>query len=114
MLITPPHVQKHLDVLFNAGWFFTNTVGDPGAHGPVITGTHGCGVSTPLAAVVADATAGLDSVLHMPNGGMLTIGFISMMLAAGAPAVIIFSGVTFNVAGARPKVHCMTAPLVTS
>ncbi len=35
------------------------TVGEPGIHGAVVFGMHGMGVSTPLAADVADATVGL-------------------------------------------------------
>jgi hypothetical protein len=72
--ITPPQVQAHLLVLFKAGIPRTSTVGEPGAHGAGITGTQGCGVKTPEAADVAEATAGLAIELHIPNGGMFTFG----------------------------------------
>jgi hypothetical protein len=35
---------------------------------------HGIGVSTPMAAAVAAATAGFAGDMHMPNGMMLTMG----------------------------------------
>ena len=50
------------------------TIGEPGAQGAGVTGTHGIGVNTPKAAAVADATAGLAMDMHMPKGGMLVIG----------------------------------------
>ena len=61
------------------------TVGAPGAHGATVTGTHGIGVSTPKAAAVAAATIGFEGELHIPNGGMLTMGLLSIMFAAGVP-----------------------------
>jgi len=63
-----------LQLLFNAGFPPTRTVGEPGAHGPGIMGMHGMGVRTPKAAAVADATVGLARDWHMPKGMMLTIG----------------------------------------
>ena len=47
MVITPAHMQLHVDVLFSAGWPPTINVGDPGAHGDCVIGIHGCGVNTP-------------------------------------------------------------------
>jgi hypothetical protein len=85
--ITPPHEHINLELLLSAGIFPISTVGDPGAHGAGVTGTHGMGVSTPSAAAVAAATVGLEGLLHMPNGGMLTMGALSMMVAAGGPPV---------------------------
>lgn len=49
------------------------TLGEPFSHGVVVEGTHGCGVRTPDAADVAEATAGLLRELHMPNDGMLVM-----------------------------------------
>ena len=49
-------------------------VGAPGTHGATVIGTHGIGVNTPSAAAVAAATSGLAGLMHMPKGGMLTIG----------------------------------------
>ncbi len=74
MLITPPQVHMHLQVLFKAGVPPIITVGEPGAQGAVVTGIHGCGVSTPDAAAVAEATCGLDGVVHMPKGAMFIMG----------------------------------------
>ena len=74
MVITPPQVHMHFEVLFNAGWFFIITVGDPGIHGLVVTGIQGAGVSTPMAAEVAAATAGFEGVVHMIKGMIFAIG----------------------------------------
>jgi hypothetical protein len=59
----------------------------PGAHGDVVTGTHGAGEKTPSLAAVAAATVGLDIVPHMPKVGMLTIGANAWILAAGVSQV---------------------------
>lgn len=78
--------------------------GEPGTQG-VRTGTQGIGVSTPSAAAVAEATSGLDSDMHIPKVGMLTIS-LSMIVPAGMPSIItIVSGSTISEAGAAPKVH---------
>ena len=103
--ITPPQLHKHLEVLFNAGIPLTRTVGDPGAHGPAMTGMQGTGVSTPIAAAVAATTMGLASELHMPNGAIFSIGAISIMLAAGTPALTILTGSTVRTEGAKPNEH---------
>lgn len=85
-----------------------------GAHGAVMTGTQGMGVNTPIAAEVADATVGLASDWHMPNGMMLDIGAMSMMLAISILPHLGRSGtVTINVDGAIPKLHCSIAPIHT-
>jgi hypothetical protein len=111
MLITPPQAHMHLDVLLNAGAPFIITVGEPGAHGPVMTGMQGWGVSTPLAAAVAVATCGLLRVVHMPKGLMLAIGVKSMMLAASCPDALTGGplGITVRVEGVVPNVHWHTA-----
>lgn len=93
--------------------FPMSTVGAPGAHGAGVTGTQGIGVSTPSAAVVAEATVGLASEEHIPKGGILTMGFESMMVAAGVPVSVRFSGSTTSVDGAAPKLHIMFAPMHT-
>ncbi len=51
-------------------------------------GTHGIGVRTPNAAAVAAITVGLEGEEHMPNGGTFTIGFPSIIVAAGGPPAI--------------------------
>ncbi|KVQ17130.1 hypothetical protein WK00_29155 [Burkholderia ubonensis] len=74
IVTTPPQVQLHVEMLSSDGWLPSSTFCAPGAHGVNVAGTHGIGESTPIAAAVADATVGLASELHMPNGRMLTIG----------------------------------------
>ena len=93
--------------------FPMSTVGEPVTHGATVIGTHGIGVSTPIAAVVAAITVGLEGLEHMPNGGTFTIGAKSIMVAAGVPASTPVAGKTVSVDGAAPKLHCMTAPAQT-
>ncbi len=67
-----------------------------------------------MAAEVAVATVGLDKVMHIPKGMMLTMGLWSIMLAAGMlEAKTRLVGSTFSVLGAIPKVHISIAPVVT-
>jgi hypothetical protein len=100
--------------LSSVGWFPSSTVGAPGTHGAGVTGMHGMGVSTPKAAAVAAATSGLETVVHMPNGMMFTIGMWSMMLASGTWSVnVLFMGSTTSELGAAPKLHIITAPMQT-
>lgn len=75
-VITPPHTQFKVLMLSSDGKLSSMTGGDtaPGTHGAGVTGMHGIGVRTPNAAAVAAATAGFDGVMHIPNGGILTIG----------------------------------------
>lgn len=73
-MITPAQVHISVEVLLSAGILPSSTVGDPTIHGAGVTGTQGIGVSTPIAAAVAAATAGLVGVIHIPNGIILTIG----------------------------------------
>jgi hypothetical protein len=68
MLITPPQLHMHLEVLSSAGILPIMTVGAPGIHGALVAGMQGIGVSTPSAAAVAAATIGLAGELHTPNG----------------------------------------------
>jgi len=85
-----------------------------GIQEPVGVGTQGIGVSTPRAAAVADATDGLASELHIPNGGMFVIGTTSEIVAAGLPSIITrLVGITFRVDGAMPKLHVNIAVPVT-
>lgn len=81
--MTPPQLHMHLHVLFTAGFPPTNTVGEPGAQGAAVTGTHGCGVRTPIATAVAAATCGFAMDVHIPNGIIFTIGWLSVMHAGG-------------------------------
>ena len=78
-----PRTQASVEVLFKAGMLATNTVGAPVIHGAGVAGTQGTGVGTPIAALVAATNAGLVGDMHIPKVGMLTMGLLSIMLAAG-------------------------------
>jgi hypothetical protein len=111
--MTPPQLHISFEFESRAGMFPISTVGAPGTHGLGVTGTHGMGVRTPSAAEVAEATVGLASEEHIPKGGILTMGFESMMVAVGVPVRVRFSGSTTSVDGATPKLHIMFAPMHT-
>lgn len=112
--IDPPHAQMHCEELFSAGLLAIKTVGEPGVHGAGMTGTQGMGVSTPSAAAVAAATVGFAKDWHMPKGMMLTIGMLSMMVAAGLFSIITMAwGITIRVLGATPKLHIIV-PVATT
>ena len=114
IVMAPPQLHMHCDELFNAGLLPIITVGDPGAQGAAITGMHGIGVSTPRAAAVAAATIGLANDWHMPNGGMFTIGMLSMIVAAGLLSIRTMAcGITFSVLGATPNEHIIMPVLTT-
>ena len=87
------------------------TVGAPGTQGAGVAGMQGIGVSTPRAAAVAAATAGLAGLVHMPNGVTFTNGTLSRMVAAGIPpAVTRRTGGTCSALGASPMLHRSAAP----
>jgi hypothetical protein len=113
-VMTPAQVHINCETLSRDGKLPSSTVGAPVTQGDGVTGTHGIGVSTPSAAAVADATAGLAKDWHAPNGMMFTIGMWSMMLASGTELVITrFVGNTTRELGAMPNVHCICAPIQT-
>jgi hypothetical protein len=64
----------NVDSQFTAGALPNKTVTEPPTHGNGVTGTHGAGVKTPIAAVVAACTTGLAGQAHMPNGRMFVMG----------------------------------------
>ncbi len=103
-----------MELLLSAGWLAISTVGHPGAQGADVTGVQGMGVSTPKAAAVAEATAGLAIDVHIPKGSILAKGLLSIMVAAGIVAFTLLVGRIINVPGAAPKLHCRVAPLQTS
>ena len=106
--IMPAQAHISLLVLLSAGMLAISTVGEPGDQGAGITGTQGIG--DPSAAI----TAGLFGEVQAPNGTMLTIGRLSMMLAAGIIELITrFFGNTTSELGAAPKVHVSKAPMQT-
>ena len=85
-----------------------------GAQGAVITGMHGIGVRTPIAAAVAEATVGLAIHWHIPKGLMFTIGAKSIMLAIGIFWFVGRIPTTVRGLGAMPKLHWSNAPFVTN
>lgn len=102
MDICPPQVHIHLLLLVSAGMFITFTIALPGAQGAGITGTHGIGVSTPIAADVAAETVGLAIERHMPKVGMFAgvksiVVAISMFMHFGRRGTV-----TINEQGAIP------------
>src|ERR1700734_2265104 len=102
------------EVLSSVGISASITVGAPGTHGATVAGMHGIGVSTPRAAAVAGATLGFAGDMHLPNGMMLTIGMLSIMLASGISLVnTLLVGSTTSELGAMPKLHIIVAPIQT-
>lgn len=102
-VILPPQAHLHLEFFVSAFLFAIFTLLEPGFHGPAISGMHGIGVSTPIAAEVAADTVGLDIDLHIPKGGILTIGILSITVAAGRlSANTLLIGGTTSVLGVRP------------
>jgi hypothetical protein len=77
-----------------------------------VAGMHGCGVSTPCAAVVAAATCGLARLLHIPKLGMLTFGAKSATVHA---TVVATAGlrVPLITDGLAPIEHRNWDPVVT-
>jgi hypothetical protein len=74
ILITPPYIHIHFEILSSAGMLAISTVAAPATHGALVAGIHGIGTSTPRAAAVAAATVGFDGELHIPKGMIFTIG----------------------------------------
>lgn len=114
MLITPPQAQLHTEPNTRP-WIPPIIVrGAPGTHRPTTAGTHGIGVRTPSAALVAAATVGLAKLEHIPNGGMLTPVIVSCTVAAGLPSMVTrLVGKAIKEDGAMPKLHCSIAPVTT-
>ena len=111
-----PKAHARTEVLFNAGMLPSSTVGAPVIHGAGVAGVQGTGVGTPIAAAVADTKAGLVGDMHIPKGGILTMGLWSMILAAGWLLVITrFCGSTMRVLipGGTANMHFNVAPLQT-
>ena len=111
-LIAPPQMHINLELSFSAGILPIKTVGAPGAHGATVFGIQGIGVKTPNAAEVAAATVGLARELHIPKGNILTMGLLSIMVAAGLLQVnTLLVGNTVRVEGATPKLHVIIPPI---
>lgn len=92
-----------------------NTVGEPTIQGAAVAGIQGIGVSTPKAAAVAAATAGLRILLHIPNGGILANGAKSIIVAAIGPPALTGGplGIAMRVLAPIPKVQVIVAPVQT-
>lgn len=104
-----------LQLLLTTGSEPLRTVATPGIHGAAVAGTQGIGVGIPNAAAVAAATVGFDGEVHIPNGGMFTIGAKCEMLADDSAVVsIVVLGITTSDDGATPKVHIIVAPMQTA
>src|SRR3954471_15013892 len=88
MVMTPPNEQTQVEPDTSAGLPPIVVWGAVGIQVPAIAGTHGIGVSTPKAAALAAATVGFAILEHIPNGGMLTIGAMSAIAAAGLPSMV--------------------------
>ena len=113
--IVPDHMQEHFESDVNAFCPAISAPAAPGDQGAVTTGMHGIGVSTPIAAKVAAATCGFAWVLHIPKGAMLSMGMLSITVAAGTtPPLAMLVGNTVSVVGARPSLHLSLAPVTTS
>ena len=81
----------------------------------IVCGMQGCGVRTPSAAAVAEATSGLVSVVHSPKGPTFTRDAASNIVAAGFPSASTTAFcVTLSGAGAVPKEHIRFAPIAVS
>lgn len=113
--MTPPHIQVQVEVLLSAGELLISTVGEPGTQGAGVAGIQGIGVSTPNAAAVAEATAGLAMEEQTPKGMMLASGTWSIIVAANGPPANVGGplGITTKELGAAPNVHCSIAPIQT-
>src|SRR5487761_2216157 len=88
IVMVPPQVHWQVDPTVSTGRPLMRTFAEPGAHGPVGTGTQGIGVGTPRAADVAAITAGLAGEAHIPNIGMVAIGIMSAMVATNCPPAV--------------------------
>lgn len=108
--IAPPQAHSNLESWVNAGLPPTKIVGFPGTHGAGMIGMHGMGVMTPRAAAVAAATIGLAMLWHMPKGGMLTMGMLSITDASGMDDITLDTGNTCSIAGVIPNAHLIIAP----
>ena len=81
---------------------------------PIGIGVHGCGVNTPNAAAVAEATAGLAIEVHIPIGVIFVLAAQSLIVAAGLPSIRTLCWfVVFNIPVPIPIVQAVVAPVTT-
>jgi len=69
-----PHIQLQVLLSSNAVNLPIHTSATPGDQGETVAGTQGIGVNTPIAALVAAATVGLDGDEQVPNDIIFTNG----------------------------------------
>ena len=88
VILIDPAPKPHIMVasFVRQGFPPTKTFGFDGIQVPAGTIVHGCGVSTPKAAAVADATAGFANDVHIPKGCKFTYGCISCIVPMGLPS----------------------------
>jgi hypothetical protein len=111
----PFHVHLQMELAVRAFLSLMVTTGDPGDHGVVVTGMHGCGVSTPCAAAVAAVTCGFASERHKPKGAMFTIATKSITVAMGLSSPVAGAvGSTVSNDCEFPWLHVSDALLATS
>ena len=112
--ICPAHIHIFLQVLVSAGIPSIIKSGLPGIHGVVTTGTQGAGVNTPMAAAVAEITAGLEGDEHMPKVEMLTPGAKSLTFNFGMfDKETILEGLAIKGQGLVPNEQLIIAEDVT-
>jgi len=99
-------MQLSVEVLFSAGKFVTITVAEPETHGATVLGTQGEGVNRTGGGLLVAGFAGL---LHIPNGGIFTLGLYSMIVAMTCDVFTVPAGIV-RLEGAAPKLHIMLAP----
>ena len=108
--MTPAHEHWHCEESSSAGTPPIVTSLEPGVHG-ARTGTQGCGVSVPEAALVAAATWGFAVDVHIPNGG--TFDAATSLTTPAAPVAETSVPEAEKVAGVVPNEHCSVAPVHT-
>ena len=115
ILIVPPHwhVIELLSVTAGCPAILT-TVLVPDHCIVGITGTHGIGVSTPMAADVAAATSGLLVDVHMVNEGTASSGVALSLLNDGVPLAITVGTPAASGIGAIPLLQRHIDPVFTS
>lgn len=84
------------------------------AQGPAGEGTQGWGVNTPIAAEVAEETAGLAILLQSPKLGILVIGATAIILPTGVGPIIGGAGGNARGAGVAPIEQVAVAPATTN
>jgi hypothetical protein len=107
--MTPSQLHWHIESDVSADRPPTVTVGEPGDHGPVTTGTHGTG--DPWAAI----TCGFVGAVHMPNVA-ITIGEKSWTVATVwlTPFTMFGTSEIVAVPGGWANEHFAEAPMTTS